>query len=29
MYTQPSANVLYYGGFDIGCVLYFKYTQRF
>lgn len=29
MYTQPSANVLYYGGFDIGRFLYMKYTQRF
>ncbi|MEJ7747243.1 MAG: TonB-dependent receptor, partial [Luteimonas sp.] len=29
LYTQPSANVSYYGGFDIGRFLYFKYTQRF
>lgn len=29
MYTQPSANVSYYGGFDIGRFLYMKYTQRF
>lgn len=28
-YTQPSANVSYYGGFDIGQFLYMKYTQRF
>ncbi|MFD0739301.1 TonB-dependent receptor domain-containing protein [Lysobacter koreensis] len=29
MYTQPQANVSYYGGFDIGRFLYMKYTQRF
>jgi iron complex outermembrane receptor protein len=29
MYSQPSANVSYYGGFDIGRFLYMKYTQRF
>jgi iron complex outermembrane receptor protein len=29
MYTQPSANVSYYGGFDIGRFWYAKYTQRF
>lgn len=29
MYTQPSANVSYYGGFDIGRFVYMKYTQRF
>lgn len=29
MYTQPSANVSYYGGFDIGRFLYLRYTQRF
>ncbi len=29
MYTQPSANVSYYGGFDIGRFWYLKYTQRF
>lgn len=29
LYTQPSANVSYYGGFDIGRFLYMKYTQRF
>lgn len=29
MYTQPSANVSYYGGFDVGRFLYMKYTQRF
>lgn len=29
MYTQPSANVTYYGGFDIGRFIYMKYTQRF
>ena len=29
MYTQPSANVSYYGGFDIGRFLYMQYTQRF
>lgn len=27
--TQPSANVPYHGGFDIGRVLYMKYAQRF
>ncbi len=29
MYTQPSANVSYYGGFDIGRFWYMKYTQKF
>ncbi len=29
MYTQPSANVSYYGGFDIGRTWYLKYTQKF
>ncbi len=29
MYSQPAANVSYYGGFDIGRFLYMKYTQRF
>jgi iron complex outermembrane receptor protein len=29
MYTQPSANVSYYGGFDIGRFWYARYTQRF
>lgn len=29
MYTQPSANVSYYGGFDIGRFVYMKYTQKF
>jgi len=29
MYTQPSANTSYYGGFDIGRFLYMRYTQRF
>ena len=29
MYTQPSANVSYYGGFDIGRFWYVKYTQTF
>ncbi len=29
MYTQPSANVNYYGGFDIGRFMYVKYTQKF
>ncbi len=29
MYTQPSANVNYYGGFDIGRFLYVKYTHKF
>ncbi|MGY4515015.1 iron complex outermembrane receptor protein [Lysobacter sp. HA18] len=29
MYTQPSANVSYYGGFDIGRFWYMRYTQRF
>ncbi|MEN9310207.1 MAG: hypothetical protein RLY77_332, partial [Pseudomonadota bacterium] len=28
-YTQPSANVNYYGGFDIGRFWYVKYTQKF
>ncbi|NCT71827.1 MAG: TonB-dependent receptor [Xanthomonadaceae bacterium] len=29
MYTQPSANVSYYGNFDIGRFVYMKYTQKF
>lgn len=29
MYTQPSANVNYYGGFDIGRFMYVKYTHKF
>ncbi len=29
MYSQPSANVSYYGGFDIGRFVYVKYTQEF
>ena len=29
MYSQPSANVPYYGGFDIGRFIYMKYTQKF
>lgn len=29
MYTQPSSNVSYYGGFDIGRFYYVRYTQRF
>jgi len=29
MYTQPSANFAYYGGFDIGRFVYVKYQQRF
>ncbi len=29
MYSQPSANVNYYGGFDIGRFIYLKYTQKF
>jgi iron complex outermembrane recepter protein len=29
MYSQPSANVSYYGGFDIGRFVYMKYQQRF
>jgi iron complex outermembrane receptor protein len=29
MYSQPSANVSYYGGFDIGRFVYAKYSQRF
>jgi len=29
MYSQPSANVSYYGGFDIGRFMYVKYSQRF
>jgi iron complex outermembrane receptor protein len=28
-YSQPSANVSYYGGFDIGRFWYARYTQRF
>ncbi|WP_079220793.1 TonB-dependent receptor domain-containing protein [Stenotrophomonas maltophilia] len=29
MYTQPSANFSYYGGYDIGRFIYMKYQQRF
>ena len=29
MYSQPSANVSYYGGFDIGRFGYVRYTQKF
>ena len=29
MYSQPSANFSYYGGFDIGRFVYMKYQQRF
>jgi len=29
MYTQPSSNFPYYGGFDIGRQFYLKYTQKF
>lgn len=29
MYSQPNANVSYYGGFDIGRFIYMRYTQRF
>jgi len=29
MYTQPSSNFAYYGGFDIGRVVYARYTQTF
>lgn len=29
LYSQPSANTSYYGGFDIGRFVYMKYTQRF
>ena len=29
LYSQPSANVSYYGGFDIGRFWYARYTQRF
>ena len=29
LYTQPSANVAYYGGFDIGRFTYLRYTQNF
>jgi iron complex outermembrane receptor protein len=29
LYSQPSANVNYYGGFDIGRFWYMSYTQRF
>ena len=29
MYSQPSANFSYYGGFDIGRFIYMKYQQRF
>ncbi len=29
LYSQPNANVSYYGGFDIGRFWYARYTQRF
>jgi iron complex outermembrane recepter protein len=29
MFTQPSSNFPYYGGFDIGRTVYLKYQQRF
>ena len=29
MFTQPSSNYPYYGGFDIGRFVYMKYQQRF
>lgn len=29
LYSQPSANTSYYGGFDIGRFMYMRYTQRF
>lgn len=29
LYSQPSANVSYYGGFDVGRFYYARYTQRF
>lgn len=29
VFTQPSSNFPYYGGFDIGRTVYMKYTQRF
>ncbi len=29
LYSQPSANTSYYGGFDIGRFSYMRYTQRF
>lgn len=29
LYSQPSSNVSYFGGFDIGRFLYMRYTQRF
>ncbi|WP_460714899.1 TonB-dependent receptor domain-containing protein, partial [Lysobacter terrae] len=29
MFTQPSSNFPYYGGFDIGRTIYLKYQQRF
>ena len=29
MYTQPSSNTNYYGGFDIGRFVYMKYQQNF
>lgn len=29
LYSQPNANVNYYGGFDIGRFWYVKYTQKF
>ncbi|MBB1086882.1 TonB-dependent receptor [Lysobacter sp. SG-8] len=29
MFSQPNSNYAYYGGFDIGRVVYMKYQQRF
>ena len=29
LYSQPSSNFSYYGGFDIGRFIYMKYQQRF
>jgi iron complex outermembrane receptor protein len=29
LFTQPSSNFPYYGGFDIGRTIYMKYQQRF
>lgn len=29
MYSQPSANFSYYGGFDVGRFWYFRYEQKF
>ncbi|KAF1723038.1 TonB-dependent receptor plug domain-containing protein [Pseudoxanthomonas wuyuanensis] len=29
LYSQPSANVSYFGGFDIGRFMYMRYVQRF